>query len=266
MHANRSMTDETEKSSSAAAIGLAVLAIVVAIFMVKFGLQTLTWVEGKMWATQAPWLNRVPQPLPAPSPLATPTAKAPQLKEYDFEVNAPWPGNPKPAPTETSVGFHYDGGQVLVFFDPEAQLDTLRSIQNANPAEFQRFTNIFADKPINSNFELYRAVYNAAPSQASPLMDARDAMRMNVLLLWKLSFGLDLPSDTGLYSFDWNNIHGFQFGDPGKGVPVALRAFDDRGHQFRFLLTTTPGSNAKITQDDIDRILQTIQPVPFVDR
>jgi hypothetical protein len=259
------MTDETEKSSSTAAIGLAVLAIVVAIFMVKFGLQTLTWVEGKMWAAQSPWLNFVPQPLPPPA-VASPAAKAAQLKAYDFEVNAPWAGNPKPTPTETSVGFHYASGQVLVFFDPEAQLDTLRSIQNSNPVEFQRFTNVFVDKPINSNFELYRAVYSSAPSQVSPFMDARDAMRMNVLLLWKLSFGLDLPSDTGLYSFDWNNIHGFQFGDPAKGVPVALRAFDDRGHQFRFLLTTTPGSNAKITQDDVDGILRTIQPVPFVDR
>jgi hypothetical protein len=259
------MTDETEKSSSTAAIVLALLAIVVAAFMVKFGLQTLTWVEGKMWAAQSPWLNFVPQPLPAPAVAATAGA-GPQLKAYDFEVNAPWPSNPKPSPTETNVGFHYDSGQVLVFFDPEAQLDTLRSIQNSNPAEYQKFTNVFVDKPINSNFELYRAVYSAAPTQISPFMDARDAMRMNVLLLWKLSFGLDLPSDTGLYSYDWNNIHGFQFGDPAKGGPVALRAFDDRGHQFRFLLTTTPGSSAKITQDDIDKILLTIQPVPFTDR
>ena len=50
------------------------------------------------------------------------------------------------------------------------------------------------------------------------------------------------------------------------GSELALRAFDDRSHQFRFVLATAPGSNVKITQDDIDKILQTIQPVPFVDR
>lgn len=263
MSAIRVMTDDDEKSSSTTAIALAVLAIVVALFTVKFGLQTLTWVEGKMWASQSPWLNFVPQPLPAPTPA---TSAGPQLKAYDFEVNAPWPGEPKPMPTETYVAFHYPSGQILAFFDPGAQLDTLRSIQNSNPTEFQRFTNVFVDKPINSNFELYREVYGASPSQASPLMDARDASRLNVLLLWKLAFGLDLPASTGFYSYDWNNIHGFQFGDPAKGVPVALRAFDDRSHQFRFVLATAPGSNVKITQDDIDKILQTIQPVPFVDR
>ena len=258
----QTMNDESEKSSATPAIVLALFAIVVAVFMVKFGLQTMTWVEGKMWASQSPWLNTVPQALPAP-PAVTP---GPQLKAFDFEVNAPWPGNPKPAPAETFVAFHYDTGQILVFFDPAAQLDTLRSIQNGNPAEFQRFTNIFADKPVASNFELYRDVYGAAPAQISPFMNPADAMRMNVLLLWKLSFGFDLLTDTGFYSYDWPNIHGFQFGDPAKGVPVALRAFDDLGHQFRFILTTAPTANVKITQDDINKILQTIQPTPFEDR
>jgi len=45
-----------------------------------------------------------------------------------------------------------------------------------------------------------------------------------------------------------------------------LRAFDDRGHQFRFMLSTVPGATGKITQDDIDKLLQTVQPVPFADR
>ena len=106
------MTDDDEKSSSISAIALAALAIVVALFTVKFGLQTMTWVEGKMWATQTPWLNVVPQALPTPPPVAA----GPQLKAFDFEVNAPWPGNPKPVPAETNVAFHYDTGQVLVFF------------------------------------------------------------------------------------------------------------------------------------------------------
>lgn len=256
------MNDETEKSSSTEAIVLALVAILVAVFMVKFGLQTLTWVEGKTWAAQSPWLNTVPQPLPAPPAVAA----GPQLKAFDFEINAPWPGTPKPNPSETNVAFRYDTGQTLVFFDPGAQVDTLRSIQNGNPAEFQKFTNIFAGKPIDSNYALYRDVYGAAPSQISPIMNGSDAMRVNVLLLWKLSFGFDLRTDTGFYSFDWPNIHGFQFGDPAKGVPVALRAFDDRGHQFRFILTTSPDSTTKITQDDINKLLLTIQPVPFIDR
>ena len=97
-------------------------------------------------------------------------------------------------------------------------------------------------------------------------MNPRDAMRINVLLLWKLSFGLDLPCDGQFYSFNWSNAKGFQFGDPGKNVPVAVRAFDDRDHQFRFIFTTAGGAAGKISQNDVNTVLQSLQVVPFIDR
>lgn len=255
-------TDETEKSTATPAIILAVVAILVALLMVKFGLQTITWIEGKMWAAQSPWIKVVPQALPAPNA----PVKGQIVRAFDFQVSSPWPGNPKPKPQETNVAFQYDTGQVLVFFDPGTQIDTLHAIQSSNPLEFQKFSNVFLGTPIGSNFELYGNVYGASPDRLSPFMNSAEAVRINALLLWKLSFGEDLPCAGQFYSFDWKDIHGFQFGDPAKGRPVAVRAFDDRSHQFRFILTAVNGENGKITQDDINQILQTIQPTPFEDR
>jgi hypothetical protein len=91
-------------------------------------------------------------------------------------------------------------------------------------------------------------------------------LRMNALLLWKLSFGFDLPADGQFYSFDWGKVRGFQFGDSAKQRPVAVRVFDDRDRQYRFILTTAAGSTGKITQDDIDTIIQTVKPVPIEER
>jgi hypothetical protein len=91
-------------------------------------------------------------------------------------------------------------------------------------------------------------------------------MRMNVLMLWKLSFGLDLPCDGEFYSFNWANVKGFQFGDPAKKVPVAVRAFDDRDHQFRFIFTAANAAADRITQNDINAILQTLRVEPFSER
>jgi hypothetical protein len=125
---------------------------------------------------------------------------------------------------------------------------------------------VFSDKPINSNYELYQAVYGASPTQLSPLMGTRDALRLNALLLWKLSFGFDLMADGQFYSFDWGKVRGFQFGDPAKQRPVALRVFDDRDRQYRFILTVAAGTSGKIAQDDIDTIVQTVQPVPIAER
>lgn len=257
------MSEDSEKNGARSAIILLILVFLVAGFGVKFGLQTLTWIEAKLWASDNPWLATVPQPLPAP----TPAPKAPQLKAFDYEFNSPWPGNPKPSGSLVSTRFLYDTGQVIVFFDPESQVDTVRAMKTSNPTEYQKFATVFAEKPINSNYELYQAVYSAAPAQLSPLMEARDALRLNALLLWKLSFGFDLPADGQFYSFDWGRIRGFQFGDPAKERPVALRAFDEqRDHQFRFIVMLAPGSSAKITQDDINTIIQTVQPIPIAER
>jgi hypothetical protein len=256
------MSEDSEKNGARSAIILLILVLLVAGFGVKFGLQTLSWIEAKLWASEDPWLATVPQPLPAPA--AAP--KGSQLKASDYEFNSPWPGNPKPVGLLTATQFRYDTGQVIVFFDPESQIDTVRAMKTSNPTEYQKFATVFADKPINSNYELYQDVYSAAPAQLSPLMDTRDALRSNALLLWKLSFGFDLPADGQFYSFDWGKIRGFQFGDPSKQRPIALRAFDERDHQYRFILTVAHGASGKITQDDVDTILQSVQAVPISER
>ena len=263
------MIEDQDKSSARPAIILLILVFLVAGFTVKYGLQTLTWIEGKLWASDSPWLSNVPQPLSqplAPLPPLPGAAKPALVKAYNYEFTSPWPGNPAVKGSLTYTQFLYDSGPVIVFFDPDSQVDTMHSLKTSNPTEYQRFADVFADKPLNTNFEMYQALYNAAPSQQSPVMNPRDAMRINVLLLWKLSFGLDLPCDGQFYSFNWSNAKGFQFGDPGKNVPVAVRAFDDRDHQFRFIFTTAGGAAGKISQNDVNTVLQSLQVVPFTDR
>ncbi len=259
------MSEDTEKDSARPAIILLILVILIAAFSLKFGLQTLTWIEAKLWTPDNPWIAAVPQPLPAP---AAPAAqqKPSEVKAFDYEFNSPWPGSPKIVPSATYVQFRYDTGPVIVFYDPESQLDTLGSMKASNPAEYQKFAAVFSEKPLNSNFELYQAVYDAAPAQFSPFMSAREALRGNVLLLWKLSFGFDLPTDGQFYSFDRGKVRGFQFGDPAKQRPVAVRVFNDRDRQFRFIFATAAGSSGRLTQGDIDGVVETLQPVPFADR
>jgi hypothetical protein len=281
------MSEDSEKNGGArTAIILLALVILVAGYTIEFGLQTLTWIEAKLWSSDNSWLTVVPQPLPpavTPPPPVVPVtppaktsaraaaaaaaaAKASELKAFNFEFNSPWPGTPKTAGSLTYSQFMYDSGQVIVFFDPDSLLDTLQTLKTSNPVEYQKFINVFSDKPVDSNFGLYEAVYGAAPAQVSPFIATPDALRMNVLLLWKLSFGPDLKADGEFYSFDWGKIRGFQFGNPEKLRPVALRLFDDRSHQFRFILTVKGGSTAQISQADINTIVQSLQPEPFIER
>jgi hypothetical protein len=259
LEATIQMNDEGGKSGSSYAIILAIVVIVVAAYSVMYGLQTLAWVEAKQWASVNPWLRDTPQPLPA----SMSEARGTLVKAYDYEFMSPW-GAGKITPYPAHVEFRFGGGQAALFIDPETSLDTMRNLKSTNPAEYQKFTNVFIDHPIDTNLQLYQTVYGASPAQLSPIMSGRDAMRMNVLMLWKLSFGFDTAP--GAYSFEFGKTRGFQFGNPGKGRPVAIRLFDDHDRQFRLIFLTAAVSNASLTQDEINMAIASFKPVPIIDR
>jgi hypothetical protein len=254
------MSDDTEKSSASSAIVLAILVIGIAIYAAVYGLQTLAWYEAHHWATENAFLDDTPQPL---ANIPAPAAKGTLVKAFNYQFMAPWTGKATPTPSLTVDVIRFDSGQTIVFFDPDTILDSLRQMKSSSPLKYQKLVNVFSDRPIESNFGLYDAVYGASPAQLSPIMSSRDAIRMNELLIWKLQFGIDLRG--GMSSFKWGTNQGFQFGDPAKG-PVALRVFSDRDQQFRFIFTEAAGSNAIITQDDIAGIIASFKPVPILDR
>lgn len=254
--------DTDEKTSVWPAIALAIFAIAVGIGTLKFGLQTLTWLEAKNLSRSNPWIANVPKPIEKTPPPAKPDF----VKLFDFEFNSPWPGNWKVERALTYAVVRYDSGQSVVFFDPQSSLDTVGVLKASSPLDYQKFANIFAGNPVDSNYALYHAVYGVSPAQISPLMSVGDAQRMNTLMMWKLAFGPDLSGDGPFYSMNFGGVRGFQFGDPASGHPVAVRAFDERDHQFRFIFTVTGGSNVKINQEEISSAVQSVQPVPFIDR
>ena len=254
------MTEMSEKNSARDAIILAVVVIAVAAYCIAFGLQTLVSFEAHHWTRYNAWIMDVPEPVNAPAP-ATGCAL---LKAFNYEFKVPWTGKQKTNETLTYHEFRFDSGQVVIFYDPEAQLDTLHSLKASSPLEYQQLQNVFIGQPLDTNYQLYQAVYGASPAATSPFMSMRDAIRTNQLLLWKISFGYDAVP--GLHAIEFGGNRGFQFGDPSTGRSVALRIFDGRDSQLRFIFLTQAGSNAKIEQADINGAVQSLQPVPVTER
>jgi len=252
--------------SARSAIILLVVVLVVAGYSVLHGLQTLAYIEAKSWSRTDPWLYDIPVPLAAPAPIpdfSKSKQKPVMLKTNEWEFMVPWTEQPKQRQLASAVEFRFSSGLAVAFFDPNAQADTLADFKKSNPAAYDKFSAVYQGNPPKTNFELYRDVYSVSPDQMSPMMSVADAMRMNVLMLWKIGFGID--ARPGVHSFDWPHVRGFEFGDPARG-PVALRIFDDRDHQFRMLLVRSPGASGIFTQDDINFIIQTLQPIPFEER
>ncbi|HTZ73461.1 MAG TPA: hypothetical protein VMB47_06050 [Candidatus Aquilonibacter sp.] len=272
----KNVEDSKEKGPLSAII-LTVLIIIVAIYSTSYGLQTLQWISAHRWASQNPWLYDVPQPVlaaTAPNAALSPENTAPDprpkekkesagekttdLTEYGYQMTVPWGGTMKESPSAGGAQFKFDSGQVVVFGDPDAQLDTLHILRDTQGPEYAAYQPLFANGSIATNYDLYDAVYSASPSQVSPFSNYAKAQRDRILLLLKLSFGFDLAKP--IYSFDLGANKGFQFGDPTQG-PVALRVFDNHEKQFRFIFTVFTGSGAQITQADLNQAIQSLRSV-----
>jgi hypothetical protein len=273
------MKKSSESSGPESAITLAAAVIVVAIIAVLFGLQTLVWINAKHWASVDPWMADTPQPLPPtgdglvaapPQPQfdkkgkPIPPPKPPQVRAYDYEFTAPWPGKYKTTPSLNFVQFQFDSGQVIAFIDPGSQIDVMRQMKSGETVQYNQFQNVFGDQAPDTNYDLYRIVYSASPKNISPFMRSQDAFRANVLMLWKLSFGLDM--EPGIYSIQAGKNRGFEFGSVAKGGPVALRFFDETDKQFRLIFTVAAGSSGVFTQDDINTVVGSFQAVPILER
>lgn len=280
------MSDDSEKVSSRSAVILAIVAVLVAAFAVMYGLQTLVWAKTKYWAQDNPWILTVPTALASPaaaSETATPSAaeapggkgragkgsaaaaaatKIEPVKAYGLQFIPSWKGDAKIEPTATAMIFRFEAGQVVVLFDPQTSVDTLRELETVSSAQYLTVLNLFGPKPFDSNYELYKSVYGASPAQASAFQDRGESLRLGQLLLMKLSFGMEAPGD--IFTFEFGNNRGLQFGDPAKGLPVAAHVFNERDEQFRLIITAVAGSSATITQNDVDAVLTSVGHVPIL--
>ena len=249
----------TEESSARSTIILAVVVIAVAGYCVAFGLQTLVWFEAHHWAKANPWIKDVPTALSS-APVQDAKTK---LTAFDYQFNVPWPDKLTVTEEADKTEFRFAAGPVILFYDPLAQADMQKVLNSENPSQYQNFANAFAGQTFDTNYAIYDAVYEASPADISPFSSLMNAIRTNQLLLWKIAFGAD--AGPGLHSIQFGSNHGFEFGDPAGGQPVALRIFDGRDRQFRIMFMNSPDAKTKFTQADIDSAVQSLEPVPIVE-
>lgn len=271
--------EDEEQGSGLTAMILVGVTILVAIFCIGYGLQTLQWIAGHQWARQNAWLYDTPKPVAsstssgATAATAAPAAelaadtkgkksdaqsKGTDLTEYGYQMNVPWTSKMKESASAGGAEFRFATGQVVIFGDPDAQLDTLHILRDTPGEQYLPYAPLFANGAIQTNYDLYNAVYNASPSQVTPFTNYATTERDRVLLLMKLSFGFDLARP--IYAVDFGKNRGFQFGDPTAG-PVVVHVFDPHDKHLRFIFTVASGSGGQITQADINQAVQSMMPV-----
>ena len=247
----------TENESSVSALGLLVLLVLAAWFAIGYELQTLIAFEVRQWASANPQLNVTPQPAAGAAPTAATGAR---IEHYNYQFNLP--GKEPPAedlPTPDYDVVKAKTGEVVIFFNPDEEIDILAAMKAGNTALSRGYNTIFADHLFDSNYSLYAAVYSANPLQAHPWMPRLDALRIDALLIDKLSFGLEAPGP--IYLFNWGGLRGIRFGDAAHGGPVAFHAFDNHDRQFRFVFTTRANTSTAIilNEGEIEQVVESVR-------
>jgi hypothetical protein len=254
------MSSESKPSEGYSAIILVIVLIGVAAYILFYGLQTLIYFDAKNWGAHEPALYVTAQPLPIAAASAAP-GQTTHLEFFNYQCEAPWKGPAKITQDPDFIEDKFPSGQTIRIELPEDQADVLKSFKGESPEQQQRIATVFGDHPFDSNFDLFAAIYNASPAQASPFIPRFDAERLNTLLIWKLSLDTELPG--GTFQFEFDRIRGLQFGNPERSQSIAIRAFNEHDRQFKMLIMCTAASAAKLTQDNINQIIATLKPIPL---
>ncbi len=252
------MPDDSKPAEGYSAFILLAVLIIVAGYSVFYGLQTITLLNARHWGTTEPSLYDTPHDLDLKS---TPAPQTTHAEIYNYQCEFPWKGPAQTEVGEDATDFKFPSGAFVRLYQPESQVDNLKTFKGETPEEQRRIDSMFGAHPFSSNFDLYSAVYEASPAQISPFMSRGDAQHVSALLIWKLNYDTVLPG--GVFRFDAGPIRGLQFGTPDQAHAVIFRAFGVQDRQFEFLILMRANSTTKLAQNDINLIINSLKPIPL---
>jgi hypothetical protein len=218
-----------------------------------FGFQTAMTLEARYWALKKPGLWKIPTELSDQSVSQAPGRTLSYLG-YKFEV--PWEdldeGHTKLVAQWQFIAFK--SGRVIVLKTTPAN-DLLREMPFANWVLQARFGRVPQHQ---AEFAVVQIALASSPAEITPLMSKRAVEFASILLFLKSAFMLD--SDSRPYSIRTPTFRGFQYEravDGGREIRDDL--YSDQGNVE---LIFRSGSSSRIKQADIDRVLQTLRPLP----
>lgn len=218
------------------------------LFAVFYGFQTWAWYQTRRMFREEPQLAIVPQPL------KDTTVNAAEGKDlvcfgYRFEVS--WNDVDRVDEGKTFHRIIFKSGRVLIFFDPKEKIDRVAVMQESRP--------LFGPEAMASNYNLEKTILSVTPDRVSLRMPRNEAMGNFLLLGFKT---VEIRKDeSGLYSIEGRDVRGFQKGEPSRDRVTFLDLFDDKDHEFELWIASDKQGKAKITQADLNRIIQTLRRV-----
>jgi len=118
-----------------------------------------------------------------------------------------------------------------------------------DPSNAEKLKELMGDQTFKSNYSVFGESLGTTPDQASIFRSSKDLGKAIIMLMLKRI--LTEPNIEKIYKFETKVIRGFQFGDPQKDNPVAIKIFNNDGRIYRMSIHSA-------NQDEIDFILSSM--------
>lgn len=215
---------------------------------------TAAW-EGR----KAPWVKVTPRPL---GDYSVSDAPGTALSYFGYEFEVPWNASVKTKAFGKNglVQLEFESGQNVTFIVPTDQSGLLTELLQDESLHMKNLQFIFGDLMHRSAYDQQEALLNTTPSSIRAFGPRTDAARGLALLTIK-AIAVAPGLETGVFSFELPEKHGFQVGDPLKSRRVDLEIFGMGSHHVEIICATTKDS-IRLTQPQLNRILKTLHAVP----
>lgn len=177
---------------------------------------------------------------------------------YQFEV--PWQGGEQKQRDSIAFVFSQSSQEAVSFFDPGGDRGFIRMMKETPGLRVGYLNPLYGRENVQSDYEFLRAALNTTPSQLSLFLPwSKEVYAANLLRMKEVAL---LGPQTGLYSFEFGQLRGFQQGDPVRDKNVEVEAYDAADRKFKLIFSSKSGPNGGMTQPHINRVLQTLRPAP----
>ena len=239
-----------------ARVGL-LLAVIFALTL-AVGPQLSIYFMTRTLAARYPALNVAPRPLTDTSISQNPGTAVSYLG-YTFEV--PWQDSiKKENVVDHFVAVRFENGRAMMLVVPENRSGLLNEVVDDEKLKVTYLRPLFGELLRKPGYDQYFALLNTTPQSIRAFGPRTDAARGQALLMLKaMAFPANLQS--GVFSFDFPDMRGFQIGDPQKSQRVDLEIFGAEGVHAEMTLLTDAKRGAPLSQPQINRTLASFRAV-----
>jgi len=194
-----------------------------------------------------PWLHAVPRPL---LDLRATDDPGTQIKAFGFEFEVPWKGSETPVRGEFIKRFSFEEDRVVALWNPSTDPNFAALLRS------EGLSRILGRDAVNSRYSLEAATLNATPHPINLFTPPSESIRQFILLTQKSAE--EHRGTVDILSVASHDLRGFQIGDPARVSSVLLLLFDKSDDELEVLVFKNPKTKSRITQGDVNRIIQTI--------